>query len=201
MAVPRDLRINTRDWGDHRKLDVVTTFDGFQVWKDRAVAHLSKERPDVRALLMWAETKTSAELEATLGEQAARLGVVDLAAVEYAIHDGIKAIVLDSLLGRARNCVGRGCEFWRALSAEWHGAAPQLRDAKARRFLEPPRSKDISELWSKLPAWERLGEEVALSNLILPDWMRNVALEKLLPTALLSTLVSRPELVEFPARA
>ncbi len=41
---------------------------------------------------------------------------------------------------------------------------------------------------------------MALSNLILPDWMRNVALEKLLPTALLNTLISRSELVEFPAR-
>ncbi len=178
----------------------MTTFDGFQVWKDRAITHLSKERPDVRALLSWAETQTGAELEAALAGQAARLGVVDLAAVEYAIHDGIKAIVFDSLLGRARNCVGRGCELWRALSAEWHGAAPQLRDAKARRYLEPPRSKDTNELWSKLSAWERLGEEVALSNLILPEWMRNVALEKLLPTALLSTLVSRSDLVEYPVR-
>ena len=102
-----------------------------------------------------------------------------------------KAIVFDSLLGRARNCVGRGCELWRALSAEWHGAAPQLRDAKARRYLEPRRSKDISDLWSKLSAWERLAEEVVLSGLILPEWMRNVALEKLLPTQLLATLVAR----------
>jgi hypothetical protein len=199
-GAPRDLRINTRDWGDQRKLDIATTFDGFQVWKDRAVTHLSKERPDVRALLMWAETQSKDQLETGLVAHAERLGVVDLAAVEYAVHDGIKAIVLDSLLGRARNCIGRGCEFWRALSAEWHGAAPQLRDAKARRFLEPPRCKDTNELWSKLPAWERLGEEVELSDLKLPEWMRNVALEKLLPTQLLSTLVSRSELFGYSVR-
>ncbi len=96
--------------------------------------------------------------------------------------------------------MGRGCEFWRALSAEWHGSAPQLRDAKARRYLEPPRCKDTNELWSKLPAWERLGEEVMLSDLILPEWMRNVALEKLLPAQLLSTLVSRSELVGYSVR-
>jgi hypothetical protein len=197
---PRDLRINTRDWGDHRKLDPTTTFDGFQVWRDRAMTHLSKERPDVRALLMWAEKQSKDQLEAALGEHAARLGVVDLAAVEYAVHDGIKAIIFDTLLGRARNCVGRGCELWRALVAEWHGAAPQLRDAKARRYLEPPKCKDTNELWSQLSAWERLGEEVMLSDLQLPDWMRNVALEKLLPAQLLNTLVSRSELVGFSVR-
>ncbi len=196
----RDLRINARDWGDHRKLDSTTTYDGFHIWKDRALAHLSKERPDVRELLMWSETQSKDQLEATLGESAARLGVVDLRAVEYAVHDGIKAIVLDSLLGRARSCLGRGCELWRALSAEWHGSAPQLRDAKARSYLEPRRAKDISDLWTRLSEWERLGEEVALSNVILPEWMRNVALEKLLPTALLNTMISRSDLGEFSAR-
>ncbi len=197
---PRDLRINTRDWGDHKKLDVATTYDRFQVWKDRAMTHLSKERPDVRELLAWADKQSQGELEANLGAAAARFGVVDLAAVEYAVHDGIKAIVLDSLLVRARNCAGRGCELWRALSAEWSGAAPQLRDARARSYQEPVRCKDTHELWSKLAAWERLGEEVALSNLVLPEWMRNMALEKLLPTQLLNTLISRTELVEYPVR-
>jgi hypothetical protein len=197
---PRDLRINSRDWGDHKKLDVATTYDRFQVWKDRAMTHLSKERPDVRALLTWSDKQSQGELEATLGTAAASFGVTDLAAVEYAIHDGIKAIVLDSLLIRARNCAGRGFELWRALSAEWSGAAPQLRDARARSYQEPARCKDVGELWAKLPAWERLGEEVALSNLVLPEWMRNMALEKLLPTQLLSTLVSRTELVEYPVR-
>ena len=99
---------------------------------------LSKERPDVRALLTWAETQSQAHLEASLGAQSAHFGVDDLAAVEYGLHDGIKTIVVDSLLGRARNCVGRGCELWRALVAEWSGDGNQVRDAKARRYLDPP---------------------------------------------------------------
>jgi hypothetical protein len=197
----RDLRINTRDWGaGQHKLDFNTTFDGFQIWKDRAVTFLSKERPDVRSLLRWAETQTKDQLETNLVEQASRLGVVDLAAVEYAVHDGIQTIVLDSLLQRARNCAGRGCEFWRALHAEWHGAAPQLRDAKARRFMEPPRCKDINELWSRLPAWERLGEEVENTDFKLPEWMRNLSLEKLIPAQLLNTLISRTDIVGYPMR-
>jgi hypothetical protein len=109
MSAPRDLRINTRDWGDHKRLDVAATYDRFQVWKDRAMTHLSKERPDVRELLMWAEKQSQGELLANLGSAASRFGVTDLAAVEYAVHDGIKSIVLDSLLMRARNCAGRGC--------------------------------------------------------------------------------------------
>jgi hypothetical protein len=70
-SFPRDLRINPRDWGDTKKLDSTTSYDGFQIWKDRALTHLSKERPDVRTLLAWAETQTKPELDATLTEHAA----------------------------------------------------------------------------------------------------------------------------------
>ena len=56
--------------------------------------------------------------EAERHAQAGSFGIADLASVEYAIHDGIKLIILDGLLGRARNCVERGCELWRSLCAE-----------------------------------------------------------------------------------
>ena len=196
----REMRIDARSWGDHKKLDVATTFEGFQVWKDRAMMFLSRERPDVRRLLTWAESQSKESLEADLSAQAAHIGLADLASVEYATHDGIKSIILDSLLGRARNCIECGCELWRSLCAEWSGAAPQLKQAKARRYQEPSRSRDITELWSRLPAWERLGEEVKLAGLDLPEWLRSAALEKLLPAQLLSTLVARPELATYAAR-
>ncbi len=197
---PKELRINARDWSDSRKLDVTTSFEHFQVWKDRALMFLSKERPDVRALLVWAETQSQADLEAHLRAQSAQLGVDDLAAVEYGLHDGIKTIVVDSLLGRARNCVGKGCELWRALVAEWSGNGEHVLDAKARRYLEPPRAKDVADLWAKVAAWERMGEEVIASGLPLPEWMRNTSLEKLLPLPLLATLVSRSELKGYAVR-
>jgi hypothetical protein len=199
-AFPREMRIDQRSWGDHKKLDVGTTFDSFQVWKDRAMMFLSRERPDVRRLLTWAETQSKENLEADLPAQAALFGVVDVASAEYAIHDGIKSIITDSLLGRARNCVERGCELWRALCAEWSGAAPQLKQAKARRYQEPARCKDISELWSRLPAWVRLGEEVKAAGLDIPEWLRSAALEKLLPAPLLATLIARPELATYAQR-
>ena len=54
---------------------------------------LSRERPDVRKLLSWAETQTKETLEEGLVAQAALCGVPDLAGVEYAIHDGIKMTI------------------------------------------------------------------------------------------------------------
>ena len=106
----------------------------------------------MRKLLTWAEAQSKDSLEAHLAERAVHFGVADLPAVEYAIHDGIKVIVHDTLLGRAKNCAERGCELWRSLCAEWSGAAPQLKQAKARQYQEPPKCKDITELWSRLPA-------------------------------------------------
>ncbi len=152
---------------------------------------LSRERPDVRRLLGWAEAQTKETLQDGLAAQAALLGIGDLAAVEYALHDGIKMTIMDTLLGRARCCIERGCELWRALCAEWSGAAPQLQHAKARRYQDPPTCKTVAELWSKLPAWERLGEEVALSGLALPEWMAMSSLEQLLPAAPRDALLAR----------
>ncbi len=196
---PREMRLDARGWSAS-KLDIGMTFDGFQVWKDRAMMFLSRERPDVRKLLCWAETQTKETLEGGLVAQAALFNVLDLAGVEYAIHDGIKMTITDTLLGRARNCLERGCELWRSLCAEWSGAAPQLQHAKARRYQNPPTCKNVQELWSRLPAWERLGEEVALSGLALPPWLACSALEQLLPAQLRDSLVMRDELKTFAQR-
>ncbi len=151
---------------------------------------LSRERPDVRRLLSWSETLSKEALFDGLAAQAAFLGISDLAGVEYALHDGIKLTITDALLGRARCCIEQGCELWRALCAEWSGAAPQLQHAKARRYQDPPTCKTVAELWSKLPAWERLGEEVALSGLAVPQWLAMSALEQLLPASLRDALVA-----------
>jgi hypothetical protein len=104
------------------------------------------------------------------------------------------------LLVRARNCLERGCELWRSLCAEWSGAAPQLQHAKARTYQSPPKCKNVQELWSKLPAWERLGEEVALSGLAVPPWLACSALEQLLPPQLRDSMVQRDELKTFAQR-
>ena len=137
-------------------------------------------------------------------QQAAHLGIYDLAGVEYALHDGIKVTLMDTLLGRARNNVDHGCELWRSLCAEWSGAAPQLQLAKAVRFQQPPTCKNMQDLWTKLPAWERLGEEVASTGFVVPPWIQMTALDQLLPAALADALRSRAstggELVTYASR-
>jgi len=197
---PRDLRIDNRAWGHNKPLEAGTGVEAFLVWKDRAMSHLSRDRPDVRRLLGWAEAQSREGLEAGSAAQARALGTHDLEAVNYALFDGVKAIIHDSLLGRARGCEERGLELWRGLCAEWHGSAPQFKHAKARRFQDPPRCRDVQGLWASLPVWERLGEEVRTAGLDLPDWLKSAALEKLVPSELLQVMVSRPELDSYVRR-
>ncbi len=163
------LRIDARAWGhDTKKLEVGSGFEAFQMWKARALMFLSRDRPDVRKLLTWAEAQTKEDVSTGLITEAGNLEMCDLDAGEYALHDGIQCIIMDSLLGRARTSNGCGCELWRSLIAEWSGAAPQLKQDKARRFLEPTRCKDVAQLWAKLPAWHPLGREATLAGRARP---------------------------------
>jgi hypothetical protein len=187
---PREMRLDARGWTS-LKLEVGVAADVFHIWKDRAMMFLSRDRPDVRKLLSWAETQSQESLQQNLATQAAAFNVLDLAAVEYALHDGIKMTLQDTLLGRARGCIERGCELWRTLCAEWSGSAPQLQHARARRYMSPPTCKNIQELWSRLPAWERLGEEVDLSGFTIAPWLAITALDQLLPAQLRDSLASR----------
>jgi hypothetical protein len=200
---PREMRLDARGWTS-LKLDVGVAADVFHIWKDRAMMFLSRDRPDVRKLLSWAETQSQEDLQQNLATQAAAFNVLDLAAVEYALHDGIKLTLQDTLLGRARGCIERGCELWRTLCAEWSGSAPQLQAAKARRYMYPPTCKNIQELWSRLSAWERLGEEVDQSGFTIAPWLAITALDQLIPTQLRDSLTSRAgtggELKTYPQR-
>jgi hypothetical protein len=196
----RDLRIDNRSWNNNKPLEAGTGLEAFLVWKDRAMSYLSRDRPDVRRMLAWAEVQSREGLEAGSAAQACALGMHDLESVNYVLFDGVKSIINDSLLGRARGCEERGLELWRGLCAEWHGSAPQYKHAKARRFQDPPRCRDVQGLWASLPVWERLGEEVKTAGLDLPDWLKSAALEKLVPSELLQVMISRPELDSYVRR-
>mgnify|MGYP002810896287 CR=1 FL=1 len=53
------MRVDARGWAvGQPKLDIGVPADTFQIWKDRAMMFLSRERPDVRQLLSWAATQT-----------------------------------------------------------------------------------------------------------------------------------------------
>ena len=127
---PREFRIDARGW--HAKaLDAGVAPEAFQVWRERVLGHLSQGRQDVRRLLLWAEAKSAPELEAGAAVKVRELGMMDFAQVDFALHGAIMQTISDSLLGRARCCDEHGLMLWRNLCAEWAGAAPQYRLAKA----------------------------------------------------------------------
>ena len=193
----REFRIDSRSWGNHRALDLAAAPEAFLVWRDRALGYLCRESPDVRKLLVWAEAQTKEGLAAGMEDAAAEFGIADVGKIDYVLFEGIKLVVSDILLTRARACEGHGVELWRRLHSEWKGSAPQLKHANARRFQDPARCTSVAGLWEALPAWERLGEEVEAAGMSMPEWMCSSALEKLLPAGMLDTLVGRPEVATY----
>ena len=174
----REFRIDSRGWSSHQKaLDAGVSPEAFQVWRERALVHLSQGRQDVRRLLSWAEGEDAAEVQARAADRAQ---MPDFVQVNFALHGAIMQIIGDSLLGRARCSDEHGLLLWRNLCAEWAGSAPQYRHAKAKQFQDPLRAKDMAALWSALPAWERLGEEVRTAGFDVPEGVKSAALEKLL---------------------
>ena len=97
----RDFRVDNRSWGDSRRLDLVAAPEAYLVWRDRALGHLCRDRPDIRRLLVWAEAQSKEELESIAEAAAAEFGITDLEMVDYVLFEGIKYIIADSLLMRA----------------------------------------------------------------------------------------------------
>jgi hypothetical protein len=132
----KKYKVDRKDWADNKRLDLDTQPDGFTAWRERALGFLSSDRPDVRKLLLWAEAQSqpigATEEHAGASEAGLR---DDPEHVSYVVFEGIKSIIADSLLSRARVCGdGRGLELWRKLHTEWKGSAPQVIAAKARKF-------------------------------------------------------------------
>jgi len=192
--------VMNRNWGDNRRLDLVAQPEGYLVWHDRALGHLAKDRMDVRKLLLWAERQTKSIGPDEEAEGAREAGLEEsVGLVSFALYEGVKHIIADTLLPRARACGdGRGLELWRKLHVEWEGAAPQVVASKASRFQDPTRCSTEMKLWEELPKWEQLGAEVVSGGYPMPDWVKASALNKLVPTSMLQVIMGRPaELSEF----
>ena len=192
-------RVENRNWGDNKKLDLLLTPEAYVTWRDRAMDHLAKERPDIRRLLAWAEKENKAITREDEARGAQKEGVFEnIADVSYVLFGAIKHIIHDNLLCRARVCGdGNGLELWRKLHSEWEGAAPQVITAKAKRFQDPVKCTTVLQLWERLPYWEQLGAEITTGGYPLPDWLRANSLEKLVPDDMLKIIVGRPELSAY----
>jgi hypothetical protein len=198
-------RVYNRDWGDQKRLDLVTQPEAYLTWRDRALGHLCKDRPELRRLLLWAERQEEEISASALAQAAEEHGLQEGRAgaelVGFTLFEGLKYTLSDSLLGRARLCSENGFELWRRLHTEWEGCAPQVRHAKAQRYQDPQRCANVAQLWDALPKWLQLGVELEAAAFQVPEWLKCTALEKLLPQELLEAVVSRPtELDTFAKR-
>ena len=69
------FRVDTRSWGDHRKLDLSSAPAAYKTWRQRALDYLSRDRDfftrgDVRRLLLLAEKQPD-----KISTEAAEIGV------------------------------------------------------------------------------------------------------------------------------
>jgi hypothetical protein len=201
-GLDKRYRVDNKNWGGHRCLDLDANPEGFIAWRERALGHLSTARPDIRKLLLWAEQHAGEITEVAEARAAVEVNLMeDVGYVSFVLFEAIKAIMADGLLSRARACGdGRGLELWRRLHTEWRGNAPQVVAAKARKYLDPQRCANMQKLWEAMPLWEQLGSEVALGGYPVPDWVRSQALDKLVPQDMMTTIVGKPELAEFKAK-
>ena len=112
-------------WTDHRTLDLDMKPEGFVAWRDRA---LVTWQPDIRKLLLWAESQNL-----TIGTTEEKKGATnagedgDICHISSINFESLKMIMSGSLLSRAR---GRS---WSG------GSALQVIAAKARKFQSPQR--------------------------------------------------------------
>ena len=132
---PMKLQIVNRDWDSKKDLSLSNKLEQYRDWRDRALGFLTRDRPDVKQLLRWAE-----EQEEEIGEEAEKRGAekyfaegaAGATSVANTLFEGIKHTVDNSLLQKGRDAgEGRGLEFWRKLHFTWLGLKEQVLAAKA----------------------------------------------------------------------
>ena len=198
------FRVDNRNWGDFKRLDVSGQPELYLVWRDRAIAHLAKDRPDVKALLSWSEKQAVPIDQSKEKEGASASGLVEgpgaADRISYLLYDGIKHLLADTMLGRARACGdGRGLELWRSLHVEWAGSSSHVLGVKTKKYQDPPRCSSELGLWEALPAWLKLGEELAVAGYDAPEWVKVNGLQALVPTAMVAELACNPNIKGFDA--
>ena len=57
---PRRWSVDPKCWSNHEKLELDMKPEGVVAWRDRALGYLAAERPDVRKLVLWADTQSLA---------------------------------------------------------------------------------------------------------------------------------------------
>ena len=147
------FRVDTRSWGDHKRLDLAAAPAAYKTWRQRALDFLSRDRDgyireDVRQLLVWVE-KQGEDITADKAEEGARaVGLADpVAQVSTALYPAVRGIVADTVMHRSERCQGAfGLELWRRLYMEWRAAARQIAMVQAEQYQFPQRASSVAAL-------------------------------------------------------
>ena len=57
-STPKPLQILGREWNNHKLLDLHLAPEAFDAWRICALGYLAKDRPDIRHILVWAESQS-----------------------------------------------------------------------------------------------------------------------------------------------
>ena len=198
-----EFRPDLRNWKE-AQLDLSAKPEIFGAWKSRALHVLSDDRSDIRLLLEWAEKQVDPidAASAQLGAQKAGIGYwEDVQAISMKLLSVLTNMVANSLIPSTQACgSGHGLEFWRTLSARWHGQSQQVLAAMMSSYITPARSPTVLLLWDFLPAWEQKGTQLTLAGEHVSELLRAQALDALVPKEFLHDIISRPELAPYDAK-
>ena len=183
------------------KLQPECSLMSYHSWKRIAKSALTAGRPEVSALLQWAETQDAPITPDREYDGARAAGVtLDPAQASAAVFGALMHSIHKSILDSRCRLAGedRGLELWRLLVQEHESRSPQAMLKKQRAFQHPNRCSDLKDLVRVLPAWLQLEKELDTWS-PMGEGVKQVALQELLPLNLLADMRKNLALSDYPA--
>jgi hypothetical protein len=177
---------------DEKGLGDVKMFSEHIHWKERIHSHISLGKPELGALLIWAQEQPKQITEEIEKGYAMHSIEIDVVVASSMVYDLLGRKVTDDMRSRKLKAGAmRGLEFWRMLFAEYEGTSAAAQHARLKKFMRTPRVNSMTELSRVLSDWEVLGNQCGDA---LTDAIWASMLEDLVPEALRDRLLERQDL-------
>jgi hypothetical protein len=154
--------------------------------------HVTKGRPEFRALLFWAQEQKTRITERHEQEYVLHNISVNAMLASTEMYSFLGCSIGDTMRAKKLN-VGamRGLELWRTFYQEYEGSSASIMAAKLSSFLTPHRANNMAELSASLDNWGVLGLQCAQH---LSDEVRGIILANLVPESLRDKFLERHDL-------